>query len=428
MNVRNPSRLETRRTWVQFQNAWGMAIDSILTHKLRSCLTLLGVIIGVGSVVIVGAAINGLGAYAEESTSKAFGSESFAVAQVALSGNFSRRDFFNKLKHNKQIHEADARFVEAVAGDDIFYSPSITRGGVDLKHENLLCEDASVIGVAADMADIRDITVTEGRFFTEQEGRSAARVALIGDEVRTSLFPGSMPSVGAVIRIDGTEFTVVGVQEKLGSTFGQTQDRTVYIPIGAFSRMYGLANGFTLYGRPKPASGLSLMEALDATRVALRTHFHVRPGEPDNFDVQTPEAIRGFIDQVIGIIAAAVVPLTSISLVVGGIVIMNIMLISVTERTSEIGLRKALGARFSDVMMQILIESVALSVAGGVIGLGLGALVTAGLAHWLEVPLRVSMGYVVLALGVSSTVGIVSGWYPALRAAKLDPVVALRAE
>ncbi len=428
MSATNRTRLETRRTWVQFRSACGMAIDSIVQHKLRSALTLLGVIIGVGSVVIVGAAINGLGAYAEESTSKAFGSESFAVAQIAVSGNFSRRDFLNKLKHNKQIHQADARFVEAVAGDRIFYSPSISRGGVDLKRDNLLCEDASVIGVAADMAEIRDIEVVEGRFFTEQEERSSAPVALIGDEVREALFPGSMPPDGATIRVDGTEFTVVGVQEKLGSSFGQTQDRTIYIPIGAFARMFGLANGFTLYGRPKPDSGMTLMEALDATRAALRAHFHVRPGEPDNFDVQTPEAIRGFIDQVIGVIAAAIVPLTSISLVVGGIVIMNIMLISVTERTSEIGLRKALGARYSDVMMQILIESVALSVAGGAIGLGLGALVTALLAHWLEVPLSVSMGYVLLALGVSSTVGIVSGWYPAVRAAKLDPVVALRAE
>jgi putative ABC transport system permease protein len=420
--------LDTQRTWVQFQNAWRMAIDSIIAHKLRSALTLLGVIIGVASVVIVGAAINGLGAYAEESTAKAFGAESFAVAQVALSGNFSRHEFFNKLKRNKRIMETDARFVEAVAGDRVFYSPSVTRGGVDLKRENLLCQDASLIGVAADMADIRDISVVEGRFFTEQEERSAARVAMIGDEVRATLFPGAAEPVGAIIRVDGQEFTVVGVQEKLGAMFGQTQDRTVYIPIGTFARMFGLANGFTLYGRPRPDSGMTLMEALDATRVALRAHFHVPPGEPDNFDVQTPEAIRGFIDQVIGIIAAAIVPLTSISLLVGGIVIMNIMLISVTERTSEIGLRKAVGARHSDLMMQILIESVALSVAGGVIGLGFGAIVTALLARWLEVPLSVSMGYVTLALGVSSTVGIVSGWYPALRAARLDPVVALRAE
>ncbi|MGH7487844.1 MAG: ABC transporter permease, partial [bacterium] len=194
----------------------------------------------------------------------------FAVAQIALSGNFSRRDFFNKLKRNKQIHTADARFVEAIAGDRVFYSPSAQHGGTDIKRENLLCQDTSVIGVAADMVDIRDIVLTEGRFFTEQEDLSGARVAVIGDEVKAALFPAGSPPLGTVIRIDGIEFTVVGVQEKLGSSFGQSQDRTVYIPISAFSRMFGLANGFTLYGRPKPDSGLTLAVALHVARVALR--------------------------------------------------------------------------------------------------------------------------------------------------------------
>lgn len=417
-----------RRTWVQFQNALGMAIDTITTHKLRSVLTLLGIIIGVASVVLVGAAINGLGAYAEQSTAKAFGAESFAVAQIAVSGNFSRTEFFRKLRENKQIHEIDARYVEEINGDDVYYSPMINRSGVTLKRENVLCENTSLMGVGADIPEIRDIVLTEGRYFTDQEERTASRVAVIGDEVRMTLFSGSESPIDRVIRIDGQEYTVVGVQEKLGSSFGQSQDRTAYIPITSFRRMFGLANGFTLYGRPKPQSGMSLMDALDMTRVALRSHFHVRPGDPDNFDVQTPDAIRGFIENMIGIIAAAVIPITSLSLVVGGIVIMNIMLISVTERTSEIGLRKALGARHSDLMMQILIESVVLSVAGGAIGLLLGATTTALLARWLEVPLTVSIGYVILSLGVSSTVGIVSGWYPALRAAKLDPVVALRQE
>jgi putative ABC transport system permease protein len=168
--------------------------------------------------------------------------------------------------------------------------------------------------------------------------------------------------------------------------------------------------------------------ALDETRVLLRTRFHARPGQPDNFDVLTPDAIRGFIDQVLGMIAAIVVPVTCISLVVGGIVIMNIMLVSVTERTREIGIRKAVGARHGDVMTQILIEAVVLASVGGAMGVAFGALVTAVLGKVFELSLHITAGYVALSLVVSGVTGVVSGWYPASRAAKLDPVVALRAE
>jgi len=224
------------------------------------------------------------------------------------------------------------------------------------------------------------------------------------------------------------EFTVIGVQEKLGSAFGRDQDNSAYIPITAFDRLYGPGNGFALFGRPKPGSGLTLEDALDLTRVSLRTRFHARPGQPDNFDTLTPDAIRGFIDQLLSMVAAVVVPVTCISLLVGGIVIMNIMLVSVTERTREIGIRKAVGARRSDIMLQILIEAVVLAMMGGAVGVALGAMVTEILGRAFELSLHITAGYVTLALGVSSIVGIASGWYPASRAAKLDPVVALGAE
>jgi len=415
------------RSWNTFQNAFGLAMDSIRAHKLRSFLTLLGVIIGVASVILVGAAIEGLGVYAEQSTAKAFGSESFMVAQIAATGRLSRRELFDKMKRNKPIRTEDARFLEATNGDDILYSP-YRQHISDVKRENQICEDSSVLGAAAAMASIRDIGVVDGRFFTEQEDRSRAYVAVIGDTVRTTLFPGDASPLGKIVRIEGIEFTVIGVQERLGSAFGRDQDNSVYIPITAFNRMYGPGTGFALFGRPKAGSGLDLAGALDQTRVVLRSHFHARPGQPDNFDVLTPDAIRGFIDQVLGMIAAIVVPVTCISLVVGGIVIMNIMLVSVTERTREIGVRKSLGARHSDVMMQILIEAVVLAMAGGALGVGLGAAVTALLGRLFELSMHITPAYVTLSLFVSSAVGIVSGWYPAARAAKLDPVVALRAD
>jgi putative ABC transport system permease protein len=411
----------------QFGNACALAFDSIRAHKLRSFLTLLGIIIGVASVIMVGAAIEGLGVYAEQSTAKAFGAESFLVAQIASAGRMSRRELFEKIKRNKQIRNDDAAYLRTVNGEDILYSPYRQRVA-DIKRENTTCEDSNIIGVSADMVNIRDITVVDGRFFTEQEESGRTPVAVIGDEVKTTLFPSGASPLNQIVRINGIEFRIIGVQERLGSAFGRSQDKTAWIPVTVFNRLYGPGQGFALFGRPKPGSGYTLESALDETRVALRTRFKARPGQPDNFDTLTPDSIRGFIDQVLGMIAAVVVPVTCISLVVGGIVIMNIMLVSVTERTREIGVRKSLGARRRDVLLQILIEAVALSVVGGAFGVALGAAVTELLSRIFELKMSITPAYVTLALVVSSVVGILSGWYPAARASKLDPVVALRAE
>jgi putative ABC transport system permease protein len=415
------------RSWHNFRNAFALAMDSIRAHKLRSFLTLLGVIIGVASVVMVGAAIEGLGVYAEQSTAKAFGSESFLVAQIASAGRLSRREYFDKIRRNKPLRRDDYRFLEAFNGSTVLYSPYRNQVA-DVKRESLICEDTVIIGVSADMATIRDIEMVEGRFFTTQEDRARAFVAVIGQTVKDTLFPPDTSPLGKTVRINGIEFTVVGVQEKLGSVFGRDQDKSIYLPASAFERMYGPGMGFAVFARPRPGSGLTMDQALDETRVALRDRFHDRPGQPDSFDTMTPDAVRGFIDQLLGMVAVVVVPVTCISLVVGGIVIMNIMLVSVTERTREIGVRKSLGARHSDVMMQVLIEAVVLAVMGGAIGVGLGALVTLALGRIFELSLHITAAYVILAISVSTIVGVVSGWYPASKAARLDPVEALRAD
>ena len=420
------SQADSIRARQQFQNAFRLAIDSIRAHKLRSFLTLLGVIIGVASVILVGAAIDGVGVYAKESTSKAFGAESFVVARIAGNG-MSRREYFDRLKRNKPIGNDELRFVKADVGNDVLFSPYHNHTS-DVKRENLTCDDTNVYGVSSDMPAIRDVDLSDGRFFTDAEERARVPVAVIGETVRDQLFaPGSSP-LNKEIRVDGIDFQVVGVLAKLGSSFGQDQDRIIYIPTGAFDRLYGPGLGYAVFARPRPGSGLTLEQALDETRVALRTRFHQRPGEEDKFDTITPDAVRGFIDQVLGLVAAVVVPITCISLVVGGIVIMNIMLVSVTERTHEIGLRKSLGARRDDILMQVLIEAVVLAVTGGAMGIALGALLTFAVGRIFGLTLYISPAYVVLSIGVSSIVGIVSGWYPASRAAKLDPVVALRAE
>ncbi len=403
-----------------------MAFDSIRAHKLRSFLTLLGVIVGVASVILVGAAIDGLGDYAEQITSKAFGTNSFMIAQLAAIGRLSARQRMDRLKYNKKVGKDEVAYLRTVAGEDILYSSYQVRVA-DVRAENLTFEAAQVIGVSYIMPEIRDIPVGYGRFFSSTEEERHKHVAVIGDDLRTFFFPARDP-LGKTIKISGSEFTVIGVLEHQGSAFGQSQDTPVYIPSPVFQSLFGGGQNLAIFGRALPASGLNMTGALDNTRAALRSHFHTRPGKPDNFDNLTPDSVRSFTDSILGVIAAIVVPVTSISLLVGGIVIMNIMLVSVTERTREIGVRKSLGARKSDIMLQFLTESLMLSLAGGAIGVATGAILAFLISAIAGATLSITMPYVLVSIFVSSMVGILSGWYPARRAASLDPVEALRAE
>jgi putative ABC transport system permease protein len=402
--------------------AW-LAIDSIRAHKLRSFLTLLGIIIGVASVILVGAAIDGLGAYAEQITAKAFGTDSFLVAQIASVGRLTRKQQLDKLKRNKRIRPEDMAYVRDVTGDRMLYQQRIG----DVKADNETYEDANIIGASAALPDIRDVPVADGRFYTETEEQYREPVCVIGPDIADKLFPGTSP-IGRKLRLSGIDLTVVGLLEKQGSSFGSSLDNPVYIPANLYFQFYGGRDRGVMFGKARPSSGLGMDGGLDLTRVALRSHFHAKPGEDDNFDVLTPDSVRSFVDSILAVIAGVVVPVTAISLLVGGIVIMNIMLVSVTERTREIGIRKSLGAREGDIMLQFLTESVFLSLAGGLLGLALGA-VLAMIIHQISgATFQITATYIVLSIAVSSIVGMVSGWYPARRAARLDPVDALRAE
>jgi len=406
--------------------AGGLAFDSIRAHKLRSFLTLLGVIIGVASVILVGAAIDGLGAYAEKITAKAFGTDSFLIAQIASVGRLTRKQMIQKQKYNKRIRPEDMAYLREGTGDYLIYSLYQQRVG-DVKSENQTYEDANIIGASPELAEIRDIPVEDGRFFTATEEQVRAPVAVIGPDIANALFP-SLSPLGHTLRLSGVDFTVVGLLERQGSSFGNSLDNPVYIPIGMYMELYGGRDKSVLFGRARRNTQLTMEDALDRTRNALRSHFHARPGKDDNFDVLTPDSVRAFTGQILGVIAAIVVPVTGISLVVGGIVIMNIMLVSVTERTREIGIRKALGARQYDIMLQFLTESLMLSLFGGLMGLASGAALAWLIQTLSGATLRITATYVVISIAVSSIVGVVSGWYPARRAARLDPVVALRAE
>ena len=395
-------------------------------HKLRSFLTLLGVVIGVASVVVVGAAIEGLGVTASRATAQAFGTETYLVAQLASPGRLSRREVFEKLRKNKQIRIDDVDYLRMATGDQILYSIYLQRAE-DVKRDDQTFEGAIVIGVSAVLSEIRDVAIIDGRFFTEQEERTRQLVCVIGDDIRSALFEGSSP-LGKHIKLRGYDFTIVGVQDRLGSNFGRSQDNSVYIPAPVYQRLFGYPRTLSVFGRPRPETGLSLEEGLDITRAALRTRFKAKPGQEDPFEVLTPDSIRSFVDNILGLISLVVVPVTLISLIIGGIVIMNIMLVSVTERTREIGIRKSLGANRDDILLQFLLESLLVSAAGGLLGLSLAWVLCESLVRTFRADLAITTPYVFLAIFVSTGVGIISGWYPARRAASLDPVEALRAE
>ena len=409
-----------------FLTACLLALDSIRAHRLRSFLTLLGVVIGVSSVILVGAAIEGLGMTAEQLTSKSFGAESYLLAQIANVGRLTPRQRSAKLRANRQLRRDDLTYLRAATGDEVHYSPYSQRID-DVKRGERTMEACSILGVSSVLAEIRDVGIVDGRFFTGQEERNKSFVAVVGDEIRTNFFPGASP-LGQTIKIRGFDFLIVGVQEKLGSSFGRSQDNSVYIPDTTFEKLYGPGRSMSIFARARPGTGLSLDDSLEITRGAMRVRNHLGPKAEDNFDFLTPDSIRGFIDNILGLIRVVVVPITMISLVVGGIVIMNIMLVSVTERTKEIGIRKSLGARSADILALILIESFMISALGGLLGIAIAWGLVEALVQFMSANLRITSPYILLAVFVSSGVGLISGWYPARRAARLDPIEALRAE
>ena len=262
--------------------AFFLALDSIRAHKLRSFLTLLGVIIGVASVILVGAAIDGLGVYAEGITAKTFGADSFLVAQIASVGQLTARKRAEKLRYNKRIRPDDLAYLRSATGGEIQYSPYQQRIE-DVKGADQVYEGASIIGVSHTLPDIRDVPIADGRFFTETEEQMRRRVAVIGEDIRAALFPAVSP-LGQSIRIAGEEFTVIGLLERQGSSFGRSLDNPVYIPATVYWEIYGSQGGMAVFGKARPATNLGLDDALDITRSALRSHFHTQLGKPDNFD------------------------------------------------------------------------------------------------------------------------------------------------
>ena len=416
---------ETRkfRLSASFWEATRIALDSLRKNKLRSFLTLLGIILATTTLIAVTALIHGMNLYIAEKVSN-MGSDGFRVVRMAWFGPWDPKKFMEMQKRNPQLRPDEYEFVKerATLVKDIGMMAS-RNARVSFKGDSVLGVD--VEGVTDNIAAINNVQVDVGRGITYEEVRRHAPVVFLGNDLRTRFFEGRDP-VGKFIEIEGSPYEVVGAAKALGSVFGNSLDNFVMIPIESYFKTYGSRNGIRIVAKARAQQELA--EAEDEVRVLLRSYRHLRPGQDDNFSLFASDTIVSLWERLTAAISGMAVGIVSVFMIVGGIVIMNIMLAVVTERTHEIGIRKSLGARRRDILNQYLVESSVLAGAGGFAGVCIAWGVAVVVRSFTSVPMALPWSSVVIGVGLSAVVGLFFGIYPAKRAAKLDPIEALRVE
>jgi len=398
-----------------------LALSSIWSNKLRSMLTLLGNIVAVSSIITVVALITGVNAAVTDAIVSDLGADSFTIQRMGITQN---EDDFERMRNNPLVTLDDAEAVKRFAVTvDAVMAQAQTQTRVSYRDEEL--ETLQVQGVSEEYLDFATFDAERGRMITPTEISRKRLVTLIGWGTADRLF-GAEDPLTKKIKIAGVPFTVVGVSKKKGASFGQSLDEFVVIPLGSYQKLFGARQSLQLMVKPRDAA--FAQTARDEARVALRVDRGLKPTEPDNFGLVASDSILSIFQQATAGIAVLLVGIVGLSLLVGGIVIMNIMLMVVSERTREIGLRKALGAKRRDIMSQVLTESVTLSLVGGILGIALGALFSSIISALTPVPSSVELWSVGLGVIITAAVGLFFGWMPARRAAMLDPIEALRRE
>lgn len=412
---------------MKFIETLKLAISAIWVHKLRSALTLLGMIIGVMAVVVVYSLIQGFNTYVDEKIA-GIGAKSFTVQRFNPLEDFKDTDTIAAAqRRNKEITLDEYEYLKERATLIGRLGARARGSGSEVKRDDQILEDVPVSGATAAIADIENRDIADGRFLVDAEDDAAQRVAYIGADVATKLFPLGSP-VGQEISIRGMPYRVIGVEAARGTVFGIPQDTFILIPLKTYANNFGgLIRNRSLYFVATSRTDDLFDDAVDEARFLMRVRRKLSPSEKDNFGIVTPDAITGLRDRLFGTIFIVAIAVPSIALVVGAIVIMNIMLVSVTERTKEIGIRKSLGARQMDILKQFLVEAVALSAIGGAVGVTIAWIIGRVLTA-MFFPTFLSLGAVLIAVGVSMGVGVMAGVFPAWKAARLDPIEALRAD
>ncbi len=397
-----------------------VAMDSLRANKLRSFLTLLGIIIGITSIISVISIINGLDIYWKQKVSN-FGPNTFVITQFPITTDFDK--FIEMLKRNPEIRSEDAEAIrrQCASCDQVGVE---THKEVRVRYQNRSLEQIDMGGMTPNIMEIEGKHVEYGRSLTDWEEDHSRFVAVIGSEVAEKLFPGADP-IGKDLQIGDHWFTIVGVGEKRGTVFGFSQDNYVKVPLSTFQKIYGARRTVNISIKARQGE---MQQAEDQARLVMRNRHKIDYHGEDDFGLITSEGVNELFNSLTRIIFSVSLFVVGISLVVGGIVIMNIMLVSVVERTKEIGIRKAVGARQQDVINQFMVESIVLCCAGGVGGVVMAYGISWLIASFTPLPSSFPLYAPILAFVLSTIIGVFFGIYPARRAGRLDPIEALRAE
>jgi putative ABC transport system permease protein len=407
---------------MQFTEAFKLALQSLWANKLRSILTLIGVVMGVASVIMVITLVNGANDYVGTKLS-GYGADVFTVDRMS-SVIFSADDYF-RFQKRKILRIDDYHAIRDTCTECTEVGALLSKS-TNVVFNGHSSNNTEIRGYTWTMLGLNNIDIALGRGFTQADEDHGTHDAIVGYDIVDNLIGDSDP-IGKEIRVDGNPYTIVGVGERQGKTLGESQDNWVAVPITTYQQTYGYNDSLDIYARAG-GNAIAMERAEDEVRVLMRTRRHDAPSTDDDFEIQTNDTFLDIWKQISSVFTWVVLGIASISLVVGGIVIMNIMLVSVTERTREIGVRKALGARQRDVLLQFLIESATMALTGGAIGVLCGVIVAKVITFTVGFPTSVQLWSVLLGLFMATATGIFFGVYPASKAAKLDPVTALRAE